>query len=206
MKHLFLTSIDITGFLKYIDKPAHELHAVYIPTAANTYEDKWFIEKDREELHKAGVRFHEIDLHDYDSPEEQETLRNSLSNIDVVIVGGGNTFYLLQEVILSAFDDKVKRLIEKGVWYVGSSAGAVLTCPNIEPVKYFDEPKDAPYLNTNEGMGLVDFLILPHYNPSDKNFDKAIADCKKLGLAYQCITNDESILVEGDTWRIVEKE
>ena len=60
----------------------------------------------------------------------------------------------------SGFSKIVKKLIEEGVTYIGSSAGSVLVGPTIEPVKTMDNPNDAPNLNSFEGLGFIDFVIL----------------------------------------------
>lgn len=200
MQKLALASIDVLSFKHLINKPIHELKVVFIPTAADTYANKWFVDRDRDALRSAGVLFVELDI----NGKTKEELQHALKGFDVVIVEGGNTFYLLQKVRESGFDEIIKELIGQGVIYVGSSAGAVLMCPTIEPVKYFDKPEDAPLLKNYEGLNFVHFLILPHFDPNrhDENYDRAIEDCKKLDMPYKLLTNDQSILIEGDTWRI----
>lgn len=201
MQRLALSSIDVLSFRYLTDKSFQELKVAFIPTAANVYEDKWFVERDREILQQAGVHYIEFDI----AGKTKNEVRSALDGMDVAIVEGGNTFYLLEKVRVSGFDAVIKDLIDQGVIYVGSSAGAVLACPNIAPVKYFDNPADAPNLKNYEGLNFVDFVILPHYEPDkqDENYIKAIIDCKKLELPYQLLTNGQSIIVEGDSWKIV---
>lgn len=203
MRKLVLSSIDLLGFNHFIKKPSSDVRAVFITTAANPYPEKerWFVDRDREILRQVGINFSEMDI----AGKTKETLRQELSGVDVVLVEGGNTFYLLEQMRKSGFDGLLDELLDNNVIYVGSSAGAVVAGPNIEPVKYFDDPKYAPSLRSYEGLGLVDFLILPHYEESKhmQEYETAMKDCQKLGMPYQLLTNEESILVEGDTWKVV---
>jgi len=208
MKHLFLTSVDITGFLKYIDKSPSELKVFYTPTAAEPYENKLFIDEDRRQLHEAGVNFEEFNLKEIDKQDADATFKQLFQDVDVLIVGGGNVFYLLQESLRTGFDEVVKRLVKSGVWYVGASAGAVIAGSTIEPLAPMDEPSIASDLQTYDGFGLVDFVIIPHFaNERFKESAEAgVAICKGKGLEYKAITNEESILVQDTQIKVVTKE
>jgi dipeptidase E len=85
----------------------------------------------------------------------------SLSNVDVIFVSGGNVFYLLARK--NGFNIVVKDLIEKGIIYIGSSAGSCNAGPNIKPIELLDEPEKAKDLDRTEAFNLVDFVILPHF-------------------------------------------
>ena len=205
MKHLFLTSVDVTGFLKYINKPVSDLKVLYTPTAANVEKNKWFIDEDRRLLREAGVKFQEFDLKDIDGQNANETFSKLFEKLDVLIVGGGNVFYLLQESLHTGFDTWVKKLVDKGVWYVGGSAGAVIAGSTIESLAAMDDPMKAPQLKTYNGFGLVDFVIIPHFQNKHfkKSADEAVTICEGKNLSYKVITNEESILIEGETKKIV---
>lgn len=47
MKKLFLTSFKLDRFLEFVGKDPKTITIGFIPTAADIYEDKWFVEKDR---------------------------------------------------------------------------------------------------------------------------------------------------------------
>lgn len=162
MKHLFLTSVDVTGFLSYFEKPAKELKVLYTPTAAEPDENKWYIDVDRKLMKEAGVSFQEFNLKDITKENAEEIFTNLFQDVDVLIVSGGNTFYLLQESLRTGFDKWVKKLVERGVWYVGSSAGAVIAGSTLEPIIPMDGPEKAPNLTTYNGFDLVNFVIIPH--------------------------------------------
>ena len=78
-------------------------------------------------------------------------------------MAGGNTFYLLDQAYRSGFF----QLLQGDDWqnkiYVGSSAGSLLVCPDISVTKYIDDPAVAPNLKSTQGVGLVPFVVLPHW-------------------------------------------
>lgn len=133
--------------------------AAFIPTAAEHYEEKSWMEADYQKLAELGYRVEMVDVKGKTINETKVALQGK----DVVFVGGGNTFTLMHYARLSGFDTVVKEFVAQGVWYIGSSAGAVAAGPNIEPVKYFDDPGEVPELKDYAGLGLVDFVVLPHY-------------------------------------------
>ena len=92
-------------------------------------------------------------LHDDPSP-----LR-AVQSAEAIVVGGGNTFRLLERLqhhqLLGAIRDRVRA----GVPYIGWSAGSVLTGPTIGTTN--DMPIVAPI--GFEALGLVDFQINAHF-------------------------------------------
>jgi dipeptidase E len=75
---------------------------------------------------------------------------------DALLVGGGDVFYLLRwmrESGLAALLPGLEKLV-----YVGVSAGSMVTAPVFGET--YDDPAQ-PYI-LGEGLGLVDFALLPH--------------------------------------------
>ena len=106
----------------------------------------------------------------------------------------------------SGFDKIIEDLIENGTLYSGSSAGAVVAGPTIEPIKILDDPLKAPELKSFKGLNLVDFVVLPHYGKEKyKNKHKKIRqEFTEEGLELITITDEQSIIVEDDNYRILE--
>jgi len=171
----------------------------FIPTAADPYKDKWFIEEDRNKLNEKGFNVKDVDIK---GKTEQELLQE-LKDADIIFVAGGNTFYLMEKVRESGFNKIVKEFVEKGIVYVGSSAGATLAGPNIEPVKPFDDPSEAPGLKSFEGLNLVDFIILPHLEEKNKQQYETII--KEYENKYKIIpiTDYEAVFVEDGNIKLI---
>ncbi len=201
MKRLFLTSIKIDLLASLISSDPCRLKVVFIPTAADPYEDKWFVEADRKKLNELGFKFIELDLKD----KTKENLELILQDANILYVAGGNSFYLLQKMRESGLDKILPDLVDNGLLYSGSSAGAVVTGPTIEPVSLLDDPLKAPELKSFDGLNLVNFLVLPHYGNKkySEKHQNIIKNYSNKGFDLVPITDEQSIIAEGDNYKIV---
>lgn len=94
--------------------------------------------------------------------DPNELLNNS--SVKAVFVGGGNTFRLLSELHKQNIFSTLKNLVgNKGLKYIGSSAGSNMACPTIKTTN--DMPIMLPP-NFN-ALGLVEFQINPHFVPGN---------------------------------------
>jgi len=199
MRKLYLTSVRIDKLVNLLPAKPEELKLAYIPTAADPYEDKWFIENDRKSLKELGFNFVEVDL----KGQNEESLLEKLKQFAVIFVSGGNTFYLLEKVRESGFDQVINQLLDQGTIYVGASAGATIAGPDIAPVADLDDPSKAKLENT-KGLGLVDFVILPHYGKEKymSRYQKILDDYKdKFDL--KTLTDDQAVWVVGDAVKVL---
>jgi dipeptidase E len=199
---LFLTSAgivpEITGdFLKLLGKEPKNTKLVFVPTAADLEEDKWFIGKDKERLVELGFIIKEIDL----KIENEESLLEKLRDTDIVFVEGGNTFYLLDWVRKSGFDVAVKEFIGRGGVYVGVSAGSIITGPNIESAGWKYADKNIIGLKDLVGMNLVSFAISPHY--CDEVIDVVKEAVTKVSYPTITLTDLQAVIVNGDRAEII---
>jgi len=205
MKKLFLSSYFafVSDFLiPLLPKPAKELKLAFITTAADPYKVKLWLYVDKLKLKLMGFKIFDLDIKN----KNEKTLLEELKNIDVIFVSGGNTYYLLEKSLQSGFDKVVKKLINRGVIYIGSSAGSVLTCPTIEHIEGMDD-QSITNLSNYTGLNLIDFLILPHYG--DQKYMKQINFIlSKWHSKYKIIslTNMQAVVVEGTSYKIVESK
>ncbi len=204
MKKLFLASfasVTLDLVAELLPKPASELKAAFIPTAGDPYGDKGFVYVDREKLVEMGFNVIDIDLKDIDEP----TLEAKLTGIDLVLVAGGNTFYLLDKVKKSGFDKVIKKMLDKGLIYVGSSAGSILCCPTIEGARRFDDPNDAPDLTDYSGLNLFDKVIIPHAHKEKyaERIKQTTTEMNERGLEVITLTDDQAVIVTDEGSKIV---
>jgi dipeptidase E len=206
MKKLFLSSyaaITLELVKPLLPKPADQLKAAFIPTAGDQYEDAGrFQHPDKEALEKLGMEVTEIDL----KTTQGKELARVMQQMDVVLVAGGNTFYLLEWVRKSGFDVIIKKRISEGLVYIGSSAGSILCCPTIEGAKRFDPPEAAPELTDYTGLNLVNFAIIPHTHKEKykQRIEETTAELQESGLEVVYLTDDQAVVVEGDEWEVVD--
>lgn len=132
----------------------------FIATAGDPYPERPWIDADRKALVELGYNVTDIDL----KRGTVDSLERKLSNHDIIFVAGGNTTYLVEQTHLSSFLSVIRKLLETGKIYIGSSAGSILAGPTVEPFAKEDLaelPKD--FVLTNPScLGLVDYVVLPH--------------------------------------------
>ena len=125
---LFLTSSTITPnliepFEKFIGRSSSGLKVAFIPDAGlKTIGDKSWIDEELTELvTNLKWQVDKITL----ANENEESLEKLLG-YDVVYVNGGYSGYLAKVMRESGFDKILPKLLNKGVIYVGSSAGSMV--------------------------------------------------------------------------------
>ncbi|MEK7193298.1 MAG: Type 1 glutamine amidotransferase-like domain-containing protein [Patescibacteria group bacterium] len=147
-----------------LGKPFSEANLAFIPTAANVeVGDKSWLINDLNDMKNLG--FKEVDIVDIAALHEEKMWRPRLENADVLVFGGGNSFYLMHWMEKSGLEKFFPELLKTRV-YVGISAGSIVTNPGLLTSQsdrnfYGDEAKG--YTNTR-GLGFVNFHIRPHLN------------------------------------------
>ena len=169
--------------------------AVFIPTAGDPYENKDFVEADKIALQKYGLEVTDLDLKN----KTKEEIDESLALADILLVAGGDTFYLMKKLKKSGADRAIKKFISRGGIYIGSSAGSIICCPTIEGAEKFDNPNLAPNLENFNGMGVFDEVVIPH-TQKEKYFERIKETTEKLtsrGFKVHHLTDDDVLFFDG---------
>ncbi len=88
----------------------------------------------------------------------------AVESAEVVFVGGGNSFRLLQALQNNGLLEPIRRRVSAGeLSYMGSSAGTNMSCPTVRTTN--DMPIVEP--GSFESFGLIPFQINPHYLDPD---------------------------------------
>lgn len=200
MKKLLLTS-QFKNMVKELEailpKPANELTVAFIPTAADVYEEKPWMYADRDELTKLGLHVFDLSLKD----KTKQEIEDALSNVDIIFVAGGNTFYLLDQARKTGFVEIVPKLVEKGVIYIGSSAGSYLTCPTIEAATWKNQDKNIIGMTDFTALSLVPFLLFVHYKPEHNDLLKQ--EIPKTKYPVRILKDDQAILAIDNEYKFV---
>ena len=154
-----------------------------------------YIEATKKQLRNMHFSWGFIDLRTFAGKTAQ--LQQELGQYDGVWVLGGNTFHLNKVMQESGFKEALLPLLAKGYVYGGESAGAVMAGTTLHGVEYLDDPHvvvgDTPW----NGMCLVDYGIVPHWDtPEDQS---ALEACKAEMERYArvvTLTNDQHITTE----------
>ncbi len=107
---------------------------------------------------KVGQAFSKINitvkgLHEYTSPEK------AIQEAQAIFTGGGNTFLLVSELYNKDLVEVLKKSINSGIPYLGTSAGS-----NIGG-KTMNTTNDMPIVlpKSFDTLGLINFNLNPHY-------------------------------------------
>jgi dipeptidase E len=167
-----------------------DIKIAFIPTAST--EDggnKEWLQEDINNCKKLGS----VDVVDISVLDKKEWLPK-LEKANVILVGGGDTAYLMKWILKSGLAKEFLRLLKERI-YVGISAGSIVTSKEIQAESedlYGDEIKNPP-----KGLGYIDFHIRPHLNSpyfrrvNDKNLKEL---SKKLSGDLYAIDDDSAVL------------
>ncbi len=96
-------------------------------------------------------------IHEFENPV------NAVKKAQAIFTGGGNTFVLVNELYQNNLIPEIKKVVENGTLYFGTSAGSNITGVNIKTTN------DMPivYPPSFDTLGLIPFNLNPHYLDPD---------------------------------------
>jgi dipeptidase E len=162
MKLFLASKIDHT-IDKLIDEYAlkpNETSTIFVPTAQNRDNPPGVLEEMSSYI---AFKLRQFPLIVVDLEQETEiSLKEKLRQTKLIVIVGGNSYYLLYQMKRSGFTSLLPELLANGVVYAGSSAGSCVCSPSIAYIKDQDDPTVVPELKDYSGLNLVDFDIYPH--------------------------------------------
>lgn len=182
---------------KLIEMASHTNKRVAFFTNAMDYmedlETRAIIEgHDKGDLTSLGLEVKQIDMREYFGKED--ALREIVETCDIIWCVGGNSFVLLQAMRATGLDKIMyeRHTSDKPYIYGGFSAGASILGPTLDGIHLTDEPDKKPYGDAFEtrwdGLGLVDYVIVPHYK-SDRFKDLPTEE------AIQVLINNKTLFI-----------
>lgn len=195
---------EISKLKKLISKTNKKV--AYIPNALDYSNDserrKNSEQTDIESLKELNLEVELVDLRNYFDKEEE--LKKTLDKKGIIFIRGGNVFVLRQAMKLSGFDNYIKKLNKKEDFlYIGYSAGTCILAPNLRGIDLMDDITQKPYGKNLEviwkGLGVIDYLIVPHYKSDhheSEGADKSVEYLKKHNLPFKTLKDGEVIIIE----------
>lgn len=175
----------------------------FIPTASIHEDFNQYVEEGREALASLGLTIKELEI----TQCEQKEIETVLRNCDCIYVSGGNTFFLMQELRRTGTDRLIVEQVEKGKLYIGESAGAMVFAPNIEYATKMDNHLAmTPGFEDFTALGIVSFYPVVHFNSFPFIEATRIVMQENTHLPLKPITNNQAIVVIGDTVSIQSKQ
>lgn len=153
--------------------------------------------KTQEEYEVKGFEVTVVDL-----KKDPEWIKNELNKVDIIHVGGGDGNWLCDWARIAKLDTYLKDLLEKGVVFVGASAGSNLVTPSFGLGWWTPEWKES-----HAGLSLVDFCLAVHQKEGDERTseDKIVENREKIRKFIEfswkvyLLKDGQAIKVDGDT-------
>lgn len=184
-------------FLELVGKPANKTKVIFIPTASEVESYKGYIEDNRKNLLKLGIK--EANIKTLCLDHKVDYLE--VENYDVIHICGGNTFYLLKKVRESNFDKIIKKFVKSNGVYIGISAGSYIACPTTEAATWKHADRNIVGLKDLTALNLVPFIVTAHYTAKFKVIiDKAEANTK---YEVKRLTDRQALLVTDKEIRLI---
>ncbi len=178
-----------------------------IPNALDQYTDverrKISLQKETDGLIQIGLNPQVIDLREYFNKSDE--LKKILNNLGAVWVLGGNTFVLRKSFHQSGMDEWLLEQRNNSEFvYAGYSAGICVITKDLKDIELMDSPNVTPEDYDSaiiwEGLGLVDYAIVPHFetpgHPETEAADKQASFLIKQGRECKTLHDGEVIISE----------
>lgn len=175
--YLVYPESEIRGFLgKAIKK------VLFIPYAQVLMSHDKFAEQ-------VGKRFSDMG-YELESLHQSVDPLGAIKNAEAIVIGGGNTFVLLQHLYEIDILDLIRKRVEQGVPYIGWSAGANLASPNIMTTN------DMPVIEFSSlnSFNFVPFQINPHYFDHESD-SKPQGETREQRIKEFCLLNPDVFVV-----------
>jgi len=179
---------ELSGYIE-----SNMKRAVIITTASVGYKERdWNIPRHTEDLQRLGLT---VDLLDIEYEEAKLLL-----SYDVVLINGGNPFYLLYHLRQSRCFEILSRLLGLGKIIIGVSAGSIVLGTTVALIHELDPTQNEEAgLTQFDGLGLVSLNICPHvsrFAAMRPDFLSRIADFEeRSGVRITRVEDGEGIFV-----------
>lgn len=170
MKNIILTSCGIRNeefknkFYEIISKEElSNKRLLYITTAIDgeTDNDTDWVEEEYKTIIDLGIK--EENITEYKIGDDL-----NIDDYDIIYMMGGNTIYLLHMINKYNFKEVIEKALNKGIIYIGSSAGSQVMGTTIEYAVKFNDNNVG--MTDFTALNIVDSVIVPHANKKNEEY------------------------------------
>lgn len=194
---LLLTSAGVSEsfkdtFLTLLDKDPKNTSVLCVNTAS--YGEK----SDKSWIENLGITaIEDLDIRG----KTEDELRTIVSEKDILLVNGGNTFFLMKYVKETGFDKVIKEHVGKNKLYMGISAGSYICCPTIEHAHWKHADRNRVDLKDLTGLNLVPFFVVAHFAEDVRG--EVEEKSKNVTLQVVALSDTQAVLVENSSVKVI---
>lgn len=174
---------------------------LFVPYArpGGTPESRYF-QLARDRLSPMGIRL-------VQAPETESITESMLDEVSGIFVGGGHTPTLLHKLQVTGGLGVIRKAVDRGLRYMGSSAGSLIACPTIKTNN--DMPGPANDVMDLRSLGLISFQLNCHYMDDGMHDPRHQGETRDTRLKEFCTFNPDVPvlgLYEGQALRVQSDE
>ncbi|MCA9380240.1 Type 1 glutamine amidotransferase-like domain-containing protein [Candidatus Dojkabacteria bacterium] len=201
MSKLILASntnfLDILDLNDYLDIPIQKAKVLYIITGSNRVHDDSFVKR-----HLKRVAERNLNYTSYDIEGKSETeISKTMEDYDIIHMEGGNTFHILRTIYDTSFNKILKKRLDEGMNYIGTSAGSYVMTPSIITATWNDRDFDRSGLEDFSALNYVPFVLKAHYSEDRKQ--SILDNVSGLSWPLRILTDDQAIAVNNDDYNLI---
>jgi dipeptidase E len=200
---LFLASTFSDTVNLFVNKvPSGKVMFIENPT--DLFKSKKWVQKDFDAFIKHGFDVVKVDLRYITA----KTLQNMIKDFDIIHICGGSAVYILKLLKNKGMDTVIIDAVKAGLIYTGTSAGIMITAPNISFCADDEDEKEVNMvgkLKDLSGLNLTPYYYMCHtqekyYIPSTQ---KAMIRLASNKLPILFLTDDMACWFEDDRMQLL---
>jgi len=189
--------LDIPNLNEHLDVPIQKAKILYITTGANKVDDVSFVERHLERVAERNLNYMSYDIEGKTETEISKTM----DNYDIIHMEGGNTFHILKTIYTTNFDKILKRRLDEGMNYIGTSAGSYVMTPSIITATWNDRGFDRCRLEDFTALNYIPFILKAHYTKERRQ--SILDNAQGLKWPLKILTDNQAIAVNGDNYQLI---
>jgi dipeptidase E len=177
-----------------------------IPNALDVYTDierrQQSLKREMDRLTGLALEPEVLDLRDYFDKKEQLNIK--MESFDGLWVLGGNTFVLRRAFRESGLDEWLESTRNSSEFvYAGYSAGICVLTKDLKNIELMDDPnvnpEGYPPGLIYDGLGIIDFAIVPHFESDHPETEAASRQVEYLisnNIEYKTLKDGDVLIIE----------